>query len=265
MIFGCIEYNVLSIGYCFVILDDEEELMSDMPVPLYQQIKSDLKSAIERGTYKPNDKIPTEPELSAEYSVSRITVRRAVEELCNEGYLVKFQGRGTFVNSPRIHRKIRGGNQIESFTKTCQEAGVQPGARVLDCKIVPVREDEREFFGGSEEDLLLYVKRIRTADGRPIFQENLFLPYPEFKDLLQADWRDISAFALIHTHSGRLPEDTSLRTIEVTRASMEQAQELSVPLGAPLFFVNAYFVDQQGRPIVIGRHYYVGSRYMFEV
>jgi len=50
-------------------------------VPLYQQIKEDIKSAIERGKYKPQEQIPTEPELSAEYSVSRVTVRRAVEEL----------------------------------------------------------------------------------------------------------------------------------------------------------------------------------------
>ena len=75
-------------------------------VPLYQQIKEDIKSAIERGKYKPQEQIPTEPELSAEYSVSRVTVRRAVEELCSEGYLVKMQGRGTFVSTPRIHRKM---------------------------------------------------------------------------------------------------------------------------------------------------------------
>ena len=69
-------------------------------VPLYQQVKDDIRAAIESGKYKTNEKIPPEPELSAEYSVSRITVRRAVEELCAEGYLVKMQGRGTFVRSP---------------------------------------------------------------------------------------------------------------------------------------------------------------------
>ena len=58
-------------------------------VPLYQQVKDDIRAAIESGKYKTNEKIPPEPELSAEYSVSRITVRRAVEELCAEGYLVK--------------------------------------------------------------------------------------------------------------------------------------------------------------------------------
>ena len=51
-------------------------------VPLYQQVKDDIRAAIESGKYKTNEKIPPEPELSAEYSVSRITVRRAVEELC---------------------------------------------------------------------------------------------------------------------------------------------------------------------------------------
>ena len=116
-------------------------------VPLYQQIKEDIKAAIERGKYKPNEKIPAEPELSAEYSVSRITVRRAVEELCNEGYLVKMQGRGTFVSTPRIHRKMTGGNKMESFSETCRKSGMVSGARLLDRKIVPVREDERAFFG----------------------------------------------------------------------------------------------------------------------
>jgi GntR family transcriptional regulator len=85
--------------------------MDHVALPLYQQVKEDIKAAIENGRYKPQEKIPAEPELSAEYSVSRITVRRAIEELCSEGYLVKMQGRGTFVSSPRIHRKMFNGNE----------------------------------------------------------------------------------------------------------------------------------------------------------
>lgn len=140
-----------------------------------------------------------------------------------------------------------------------------PGARLLDRKIVPVREDEKAFFGCSEDDLLLYIKRVRTADGRPIFEENLFFPYQEFKSLMQMEWNDTSAFEIIRGLTGRWPVDTAHRTIEVTRASAEQAQELNVPLGDPLLFLNAYFLDQNGKPLVIGRQYYVGSRYMFEL
>ena len=79
-----------------------------------------------------------------------------------------------------------------------------PGARLLDRKIVPVREDEKAFFGCSEDDLLLYIKRVRTADGRPIFEENLFFPYQEFKSLMQMEWNDTSAFETIRGLTGRL-------------------------------------------------------------
>lgn len=63
--------------------------------PLYQQIYDEIKDAIEKGVYAPKERIPSELELAEQYEVSRITVRRAVEELCSDGYLVKQQGRGT--------------------------------------------------------------------------------------------------------------------------------------------------------------------------
>lgn len=240
--------------------------MSDSSlIPLYQQVKEDIKAAIDRGRYKPKEKIPSEPELSDEYSVSRITIRRAVEELCSEGYLIKMQGRGTFVNTPRIHRKMTGGNLIESFSKTCRDAGMAPGARLLDCKIVPVSADERAFFNCEKDSLLIYVKRVRTADGQPIFEENLYFPYEEFKDLFRSEWNDTSAFSKIQESSGRQCCGTARRTIEVTRARADQAQLLNVPLGDPLLFMNVYFLDQNGRPLCIGRQYYAGSRYMFEL
>ena len=79
--------------------------------PLYQQIYDEIKDAIEKGVYAPKERIPSELELAEQYEVSRITVRRAVEELCSDGYLVKQQGRGTFVSSiasftPRRCRRL---------------------------------------------------------------------------------------------------------------------------------------------------------------
>lgn len=233
--------------------------------PLYQQVKEDIKSAIEQGRYKTNEKIPSEPELSAEYSVSRITLRRAVEELCNEGYLVKKQGQGTFVSTPRIHRKMAGGNRMESFTKTCQNYGMRAGARLLSRQIVPVRQDEREFFGLDPDELLVYIERLRTADGLPIFLENQFFPYKEFRGLMEENLNDVSLFETIEQISGRRPVDSSRRTLEIARASVEQAQKLGVSLGEPLMYLNSYFTDQDRKPLCIGRQYYIGSRYMFDL
>ena len=234
-------------------------------VPLYQQIKEDIKAAIESGKYKTKEKIPSEQELSAEYSVSRITIRRAVEELCGEGYLTKMQGRGTFVSSPRIHRKMSASNRLESFTKSCKDNGMMAGAKLLDRKIVPARQDESEFLHLAPEELLLYIQRLRTADGLSVLLENIFLPYTRYKALLELPLENNSMFSIITEIGGQKISDTSRRTIEIARASAEQAQQLSVPVGEPLLHMNCYFVDQNGDPICIGRQYYIGSRYMLEI
>ena len=240
--------------------------MNDSKVtPLYQQVKEDIKNAIEQGRYKAKEKIPSEPELSAEYSVSRITLRRAVEELCNEGYLIKRQGQGTFVSTPRIHRKMAGGNRMESFTNTCRNYGMKAVARLLSRQIVPARQEEQEFFGLGPDDLLVYVERLRTADGLPIFLENQFFPYQKFKGLMEENLNDVSLFEVIERISGRKPVETTRRTLEITRASVEQAQKLGIPLGEPLMFLNSYFIDQEGKSLCIGRQYYIGSRYMFDL
>ena len=193
-----------------------------------------------------------------------VTVRRAVEELCAEGYLVKMQGRGTFVSKPRIHRKFTSGRGASSFTEICKENGMVPGARLLNRQIVPVRKDEEAFFHVGSDALLIYIQRLRTADGQPVFLENLFLPYEPYKSLMSENLNDVSMFDTIERISGLRPATTSCQRIEAVRASAEQAQLLNLSLGEPLLYLNAYFHDQYDHPLCIGRQYYIGSRYMFE-
>lgn len=234
--------------------------------PLYQQIYEDIKGKIEGGSYAEGDRIPSEQELCSTYGASRITVRRAISDLCTNGYLVKRQGVGTFVSRPRIFRELRrSGNRIETFTDICRSNGARAGARLLERRIVPAREDERAFLGLGENDLLLYVQRLRTADGVPVYEENVFLPYEEFAGLMGASLDDISLFDAIEAVSGRRPVRNARLTIEAVAASSEQAGRLRVPAGAPLLYMNAYFEDPDARPIAIGRQYYVGSRYAFDV
>ena len=93
-----------------------------------------ITSQIKNGTYKPGEKIPTEPELAELYQVSRITVRRTVEELCTQGYLIKHQGKGTFVKSPMIFRKFESQKNM-SFSESCHQNDRIPESHVLSfCK-----------------------------------------------------------------------------------------------------------------------------------
>ena len=127
-----------------------------------------------------------------------------------------------------------------------------------------MRKDEETFFHVGSDALLIYIQRLRTADGQPVFLENLFLPYEPYKSLMSENLNDVSMFDTIERISGLRPATTSCQRIEAVRASAEQAQLLNLSLGEPLLYLNAYFHDQYDHPLCIGRQYYIGSRYMFE-
>ena len=200
--------------------------------PLYQQIYDEIKDAIEKGVYAPKERIPSELELAEQYEVSRITVRRAVEELCSDGYLVKQQGRGTFVATPHINRQFHA-TALQTFTELCASNGMKPGAHVIDRQIVPARQNEMEFFGLQKDALLLHIKRVRTADGEPIFEENIFVPFDEYRELLTADLEDKSIFGEVERVGGTPIVSVGYRTVEAVRANTEQAAELGI---APDFY-----------------------------
>ena len=230
--------------------------------PLYQQIYDDIKGAIKDGTYKVDEKIPSEAELSEEYGVSRITVRRAIiEDLCADGYLTKMQGRGTFVGKPHIMRRLSQSKATRSFSEICREAGVTPGAHLIERQIVPVRPDEQEFFGLGPDALLIYVHRVRTADGLGVCDENMFVPYDDGRDLLTLPLEDTSLFDAIEQATGHRPASNEDWNITAVKATTDQASLLGISVGDPLLRTHVSFVDDEGRPVCMGRHYFVGSRY----
>ena len=231
--------------------------------PLYQQLLEDIKSDINAKKYQTGSKIPSEPELSSIYNVSRITVRRAISELCNEGYLVKRQGKGTFVTPPKIHRKIAQDSHVLSFTATCAMCSFRAGAELLHIERCPSRQDEQSFLDIPADSSVIYVQRVRTADGQPVLLENNFLPSPEFDGLLQEDLDDCSLFDILRQKYGRSPVNRKKTTVEASRASQELARLLHIEPGDALFYITSYFVDDSDRPICIGKQYFVASRFVF--
>lgn len=239
--------------------------MSQLEMPLYQQIYDEIKHAIDNGIYVPGDKIPTETELSTKYAVSRITVRRAIEDLSAAGFLVKRRGLGTFVCEPRMRRKLLQGGLPQSFSEICRKSGRVPGAKLINREIVVARQDEREFFGLDEGDLVLHVQRLRTADEQPIFEENMCLPYVENKELARCDLQGNSLYELLDEFYGRKPVQNQKVLVEAMGTSSERAGRLQVPVSEPLLYITTYALDQDDKPVYIGRQYFIGSRYMLDL
>ena len=94
---------------------------------------------------------------------------------------------------------------------------VPAGAHVIDRQIVPARQNEMEFFGLQKDALLLHIKRVRTADGEPIFEENIFMPFDAYRELLTADLEDKSIFAEVERVGGTPIVSVGYRTVEAVR------------------------------------------------
>lgn len=231
--------------------------------PLYQQVSEEIRAAIVSGDLVSGDKIPSEAELSETYSVSRVTVRRAIEELVGEGYLTTRQGKGTFVNWRKLERKLCQTSDVTSFTNLCASMGMVAGARMQERRVVPVDADQREFFGPNCENLV-FVSRIRTADGVPIMEEGNYLPLEGFEFLLNAELDNASLFSTLYERTGRRVDRSQSSSIEIALASASMAEALDVSVGAPLFFEHVWLLDGDGRPICESKKYLVGSRYVFE-
>ena len=245
--------------------DDKTERTEVSAVPLYQQVMDDLKGEIARGVYASGSRIPSEMELAKSYGVGRITVRRAIEELSRAGYLNRQQGRGTFVCAPKLKRKIRQKDDVQSFSDACRVNGMEPGACVISRKILPADSTEAQFFGVPVGTDLICVERVRTADGVPVMLENNIYVYEDNAYLSTAPLSNQSIFEFVRNRTGRTPAFTDPCTLEIACASPEVARLLAVPVGEPLFYMEAFFFDEQRRPFIIGRQRIVGSRYVFDI
>ena len=237
-------------------------------IPLYQQVIDIIKNEINSGAYKAGARIPNEFELAESYKVGRVTVRRAIEELVQQGYLTKRQGKGTFVNAPKLKRKIRQKGDVQSFTEGCAANDMVPGARLVSRTVVAATHEDAAFFGVEPGCELILVERVRTADGIPVMLENnafVLADHPYLQTLADEDLTDNSIFALVAEHSGRAPLKSDPCTVEIALADAQVALLLEVPVGEPLFYMEAYFTDEDERPLLLGRQKIVGSRYVFDI
>jgi GntR family transcriptional regulator len=242
-----------------------EDLNSSSALPLYVQVVGRIQYAIDSGEYGIGDKIPSEGELQSLFSVGRITIRRAIEELVAAGYLMKKQGKGTFVKAPgNLHLvQSRLDSQVFSYTEACEKASLAAGSVELGSSLVEPTADDRAFLGIEGDDKVLVTRRVRTADGVPIMIEENHFSLSDFPFLAEANLENRSLYGLIEKRTGRRPKMVGECVLSSARAVENVAAQLSVPVGEPLFSLHARYADGDDRPLYIGDQLIVGARWSF--
>ena len=142
--------------------------------PLYQQLVDSVKAQIRDGILKEDDRLGSEQDISREYNVSRITVRKAFEILADEGYVTKRQGIGTFVSAKKVNNFNEG--QARGFTEMCMQDGNVPSSELISVGWVSNVPSISRHLQVPEEDPVLRVLRVRKCDGVPVMVEDGYFP-----------------------------------------------------------------------------------------
>lgn len=164
--------------------------------PLYQQLYDYFKRLIVAGILKEGDQMLPEITICDELSVSRSTVRKAMDMLLEEGYISRHRGKGTHVTSPKMNRKI---NSLYNFTENMKQIGAVPSSVVLEAKVIPQAPNEvlEELEILDSETPFFKLHRIRCANGEPVLKEETFIPYSLCPGIETNDFSDKSLYEVL--------------------------------------------------------------------
>lgn len=142
----------------------------------YQEIANELRSQIQAGVYKPGEQLALEREMCEQYGVSRITIKKAVDQLVKEGLVVKRRGSGTFVKSlanEDVH-DISMANQFSGFSKVFE--GHKVSTKVVRFDIIHPTAEVAEKLNITTDDFVYDIVRLRQVDGSPVVIEYTNMP-----------------------------------------------------------------------------------------
>lgn len=234
-------------------------------LPIYYQIKQTIKGWIVNKEFGPGNKIPSENELADRFNVSRLTVRQAISQLTQEGFLNSRRGEGTFVTNNE--------NLINSFSLettgfmdelfSTQLSKVTTKWATLSKMVAPKSVKEKlQLEMGDEE--VVQIKRVRLLRGRPFTYTMNYLPVEigariNEKDLYRRRLLEILERDL------KVEFTEAVQTIEASFADQEVAEKLEVASGSPILFVEKIMYSKQHKPIELFQSSYRGDLFKFIV
>ena len=153
-------------------------------LPLYYQLMDIIIDMIEKEDLKEDEQLPSERELCEIYNISRSTVRQAIQELENEGYIYRIHGKGTFVSREKFRQELF---EFYSFTEEMKKIGKTPTSKVLDFELVEANEKIAKKMKIKPGEKIYIFTRLRLANKEPMMLETSHVPYNRFPDITKED------------------------------------------------------------------------------
>ncbi|MFO8043490.1 MAG: GntR family transcriptional regulator [Alkalispirochaeta sp.] len=238
----------------------DRHIDKDTPIPLYYQLKEILRDHI--SSSEPGELIPTEMELCDQFDISRPTVRQAINELVNEGYLHRSKGKGTFITEPKVRRDFL--IRLESFHQEMREKGISARTKVLGLDLTTANDIVSKKLQVEMGSQVAFLRRLRFATHSPLMYVESFVPYERVPGFEKIDFEQESLHdVLMGTYQITLGK--GVRALEAIRCPDSIAEILEIESGAPAHYVETEFYSAHGWPIEFSTGWYRGDRSRFVV
>lgn len=225
------------------------------PVPLWAQLLADLRERLVSGEFA--NRFPTDEALSAEYSVSRQTVREAVRRLASEGHLVRERGRGTSLAKGELEQPLR---SLYSVARSAEAQGYREKSKVLRFEISRGGPYFEQLDIG-EDDEVVHIKRLRFVDEEPLLVEESWLPGWRAGNLRHAELTTGSLYDALRTLCD-ISVTGGWERIRPATPTDSERRLLKLPAGEAVFRVDRFVHDSVG-PVERRVSLIRGDRYVF--
>lgn len=230
------------------------------PTPKYYQLEEILREIIAAsGEGHP---IPSESELCRIYSMSRTTVRKAIDDLAREGLLYRVQGKGTFVAPLKV--RVLFTQRRVGFYEDMSTRGIQVRTRVLEQEVIEASKRVVDELQLDEGEKIIKLVRIRNIDDDPILISTTFLPYRLFPGLESEDLTSVSLYHVMCDKYG-FSIGYGTRWVEAQPCSDDDAVHLQIEPTTPLLVVTDVMYDTEGHPLEYGIARQRGDRTQVEI
>lgn len=230
------------------------------PLPIYFQLEEAIKVQIENGDWIPGEMIRSEREFAEKHQISRMTVRQAINNLVNDGYLYRIKGKGTFVAKKKFEQKLP---VLSSFSEDMKARGLKPSSKLIRFKIVPASNEIASELAIPIFDPIYEIQRVRLADDVPMALEMTAIPANLIQGLTEEHAKG-SLYEFIEDVLSS-PIDQAKQVIEASVAHEPESEHLGIKKGSPLLLIqrNTYLSD--GTALEVVRSAYRGDRYKYIV
>lgn len=232
-------------------------LDKQLPVPLYHQLKCALVTAIESGEWRSGQQLPNESKLAETFGVSKVTVRQALRDLSDAGYVRREQGRGTFVSRPKLGK---GPRELTSFSEEMRRYHLTASSRILERFETAATDRVAEALQIPAGEQVFVLKRLRLAEAEPMAIQTAHIPVKLVPGLINADLENVSLYEVLQSRHGLQPS-SARETYSAIAVDAAPSELLRVPRGSPVLAVERVTYLATGKPFEFVQSLIRGDRY----